>query len=137
MKKEIFALFCVLTMLASTAPIFAADATSAKAVILTDTQKQKLNSAHIDLIILIAGIDTLRGTTYKDTKKAKGLLVALYQYEKQAKKLDNAIIKYQAHPTAPANTKIKIFQKKTKQLMWKVLIKEKILKKIKPAKPKK
>ncbi len=37
MKKEIFALFCVLTMLASTAPIFAVDATTPKSV-LTDNQ---------------------------------------------------------------------------------------------------
>jgi hypothetical protein len=136
MKKEIFAMFCVLTILASTAPIFAVDATTAKPVHLSDVQNAKLNIADGQLIILIAGIETLK-TTYKNTNKAKGLLIALNQYEKQATKLDNAILKYKANPTAPANAKIKTFQKKTKELLWKVSIKEKILKKIKPVKPKK
>jgi hypothetical protein len=114
-------------MLVSATPIFAADTTTN--VVLTADQTAKLDSAQTQLTELVAKIQTLK-TTYKNTK-AKGLLVALDQYEKQAKKLNSAINKYRENPTAPADRKIKMFTAKTKQLQWKVTATEKILKKYK------
>lgn len=139
MKKELLAAVCVLTMLASTAPIFAADTTTNKNVVLTSDQIAKLTATQTKLTDLITKIEGLK-TTYKNTTKGKGLLVALNQYEKQAKNLNAAITKYLKNPTAPANNKIKAFNKKTKALQWKVAITGKVLKKIntttvKPVKP--
>ena len=89
----------------------------------------KLNST--DLVAKIEGLKT----TYKSTKKTKGLLTALNQFEKQTKKLNTAITNYKNHPTANANQKIKALTMKTKQLQWKVAVTEKILKKVTTKKP--
>ena len=133
MKKEIFALFCVLTMLASTAPIFAVDATTPKPVILDQKQTDQLALDQKNLNCLIIKIKILE-YKYKNTKKARGILVALNNYKKQAKNLRTAIKNYQKNPTAPANIKIKVFNLKVKHLQNKVLLKENLLKKIKPKK---
>ena len=134
MKKELITAFCVLTMLASTAPIFAADTTTTtKNVVLTPAQILKLNATQTQLTALVAKIDSLK-TTYKNTKD-KGLLTALNQYEKQAKTLNTTITNYKKNPTSPANIKIKTFQIKTKQLQYKVLVTAAILKKINTPKP--
>jgi hypothetical protein len=134
MKKELITAFCVLTMLASTAPIFAADTTTTtKTVVLTPAQILKLNATQTQLTALVAKIDSLK-TTYKTTKN-KGLLIALNQYEKQAKTLNTTITNYKKNPTAPANIKIMAFQIKTKQLQYKVLVTAAILKKINQPKP--
>ena len=133
MKKEIFALFCVLTMLASTAPIFAVDATTPKPVNLNPNQIKQLTDDQKNLNCLIFKINKLE-YKYKNTKKARGILVALNNYKKQAKNLRTAIKNYQKNPTAPANIKIKVFNLKVKQLQKKVVIKENLLKKMKPKK---
>ena len=135
MKKALITAFCVLTMLASTAPIFAADTTTtAKHVVLTPAQILKLNATQTQLTALVAKIDSLK-TTYKNTKNNTGLITALNQYEKQAKSLNTTITNYKKNPTAPANIKIAVFQIKTKQLQFKVSGIEKILKKINTPKP--
>jgi peptidoglycan hydrolase CwlO-like protein len=130
MRKELLAVVCVLTMLASTAPIFAAGSTNT--VVLTSEQQAKLDTMQSQLTDLLAKIQSLK-TTYKDTR-AKGLLRALTQFEKQAKRLNTTITNYEKNPTASANRKIRTFQFKTKQLQWKVAITEKNLKKAKKAK---
>jgi len=132
-KKGIIALFCVLTMLASTAPIFAVDATTPKTVTLDQKQIDQLASDQTKLTCLINKINSLEAK-YKNTKRAKGILIALNNYEKQANKLQTAITNYQKNPTAPAKIKIKLFTLKVKQLQWKVALKKKLL--IKLNKPK-
>lgn len=135
MRKQLFAAFCVLTIFASTAPIFAADTTTTpKTVVLTPDQIAKLDALQTKLTDLVAKIESLK-TTYKSTKKTKGLLTALNQYEKQANKLNTAITNYKKNPTANANNKIKALTFKTKQLQWKVTVTEKILKKVTTKKP--
>lgn len=134
MKKGLITAFCVLTMLASTAPIFAADTTTTtKNVVLTPAQILKLDATQTQLTALVAKIDSLK-TTYKNTNNT-GLITALNQYEKQAKSLNTAIINYKKNPTSPANTRISVFQIKTTQLQSKVSVTEKILKKINTPKP--
>ena len=130
MRKELLAALCVFTMLASTAPIFAAGSTNT--VVLTADQQAKLDTMQSQLTDLVAKIQSLK-ITYKDTK-AKGLLTALTQFEKQAKRLNTTITNYEKNPTASANRKIRTFQFKTKQLQWKVAVVEKNLKKVKKAK---
>jgi hypothetical protein len=135
MKKELITAFCVLTMLASTAPIFAADTTTTtKTVVLTPAQILKLNATQTQLTALVAKIESLK-TTYKNTKNNTGLITALNQYEKQAKTLNTTITNYKKNPTEPANIKISAFQIKTKQLQYKVLVTAAILKKINTPKP--
>ncbi len=135
MKKELFATFCVLTILASAAPIFAADpTTTAKHVVLTPAQILKLNATQTQLTALVAKIESLK-TTYKNQKNNTGLITALNQYEKQAKSLNTTITNYKKNPTSPANIKIVVFQIKTKQLQYKVLVTANILKKINTPKP--
>jgi hypothetical protein len=130
MKKELIAVFCVVTIFASTAPIFAADTTTTtNKVGLTPNQITKLDNTQTQLTKLVAKIEALK-KKYPNTKKNKGLLKALNQYEKQANKLNTAITNYRTNPTKPTNIKIKNFQIKTKQLQFKVLIKANILKKI-------
>jgi len=129
MRKELLAAFCVLTMLAGTAPIFAADTTNTNSVVLTTEQLAKLEVIQTQVNELLNKITTLK-TTYKSTKKTKGLLTALNQFEKQAKKLNTTVNNYKNNPTANADKKIKAFEFKTKQLEWKVKTTEKILKKI-------
>ena len=102
MRKGILAAFCVLTIMASTAPIFAADTTTTKnPVTLTDAQLTKLTAIQTKLTDLVTKIESLK-TTYKSTKKTKGLLTALNQFEKQAKSLNTAITNYKKNPTAKA-----------------------------------
>jgi len=129
MKKELFAAFCVLTISAGTAPIFAANTTTNHTVVLTTNQTAKLTATQTQLTALIANIEGLK-TTYQNTTKGEGLLVALNIYEKQATKLNTAITNYLANPTSPANAKIKNFQIKTHTLQWKVAVTAKILKKV-------
>ncbi len=134
MKKGLITAFCVLTMLASTAPIFAADTTTtAKNVVLTPAQILKLDATQTQLTALVAKIDQLK-VTYKNSKN-KGLLTKLNQYEKQAKSLNTTITNYKKNPTAPAKVKISIFQIKTKQLQYNVAVTAKLLKKINTPKP--
>ena len=128
MKKELFAIFCVVTIMAGTAPIFAANTTTTKSVVLTGNQTAKLTAVQTQLNDLITKIENLK-KTYTNTTKNKGLLTALNQYEKQATKLNTSITNYLKNPTSPANIKIKNYQIKTKQLQWKVKITEKVLKK--------
>jgi peptidoglycan hydrolase CwlO-like protein len=135
MRKQLFAVLCVLTIFASTAPIFAADTTKTPTpVVLTPDQIAKLDALQTKLTNLVAKIEGLK-TTYKSTKKTKGLLTALNQYKKQANKLNTAITNYKNHPTANAANKIKALEFKTKQLQWKVAVTEKILKKVTTKKP--
>ena len=115
-------------MLASTAPIFAVDATTPKTV-LSDNQKAQLTADQTKLHCLIKKIDKLE-TNYQNTKKAKGILIALNNYRIQAQKLDAAITKYKNNPTAPKKLKIKMFNQKVKQLQWKVALKKKLLTKL-------
>ena len=132
MRKELLAVVCVLTMLASTAPIFATG--TSNTVVLTSQQQAKLDTMESQLTDLVAKIQGLK-TTYKNTR-AKGLLRALTQFEKQATRLNTTITNYEKNPTASANRKIRTFQFKTKQLQWKVAVVEKNLKKIKAKKTK-
>jgi peptidoglycan hydrolase CwlO-like protein len=134
MRKQLFAALCVLTIFASTAPIFAADSTTTNTVVLTPDQIAKLNAIQTKLTDLVAKIEGLK-TTYKSTKKTKGLLTALNQFEKQANKLNTTITNYKNNPTANANKKIRALTFKTKQLQWKVTVTEKILKKVTTKKP--
>jgi hypothetical protein len=134
MKKGLITAFCVLTMLASTAPIFAADTTTtAKNVVLTPAQILKLDATQTQLTALVAKIDNLK-VIYKNSKN-KGLLTKLNQYEKQAKSLNTTITNYKKNPTALAKVKISIFQIKTTQLEYKVAVTAKILKKTNTPKP--
>ncbi len=134
MKKELFAVFCVVTIMAGVAPIFAANTTTNKTVGLSTNQTAKLTAVQTQLTDLITKIESLK-KTYNNTTKNKGLLTALNQYEKQAKKLNLSITNYLKNPNAPANIKIKNYQIKTKQLQWKVNATEKILKKVNTKKP--
>lgn len=134
MRKEILTAFCVLTIMASTAPIFAADITTTTPVVLTGDQLAKMTAIQEKLTDLVTKIEGLK-TTYNSTKKTKGLLTALNQFEKQAKQLNTAITNYQKNPTANANQKIKSFQYKSNSLVWKVAVTTKILKKITTKKP--
>lgn len=129
MRKKLFAAFCIVTMFASTAPIFAADPTSTNTVVLTPDQIAKLDSIQSQLNDLLTKIDDIKNT-YKGTGKGKGLLVALDQFKKQANKLNTTVTNYKNNPTAHADKRINAFQHKTKQLQWKVTVTEKILKKI-------
>ncbi len=107
-------------------------------VSLSSAQLAKLNVTQNKLNSLISKIDNLTAT-YKNNKKAKGLLVALAQYKKQAKSLNKQINYFKAHPpkykgkivNKKANVAIKNFAFKTYVLNKKVALKAKILAKIK------
>lgn len=129
MRKKLLAAFCIVTMFASTAPIFAADPTSTNTVVLTPDQIAKLDSIQTQLNDLLTKIDDIKNT-YQNTGKGKGLLTALDQFKKQANRLNTSITNYKNNPTVSADKKIKVYQMKTKQLQWKVTVTEKILKKI-------
>ena len=119
----------MLTIMASTVPVFAADTTTTTTTVtLTDAQLTKLTAIQTKLSDLGVKIESLK-TKYKSTKKTKGLLKALNQFEKQAKSLNTAITNYKTNPTANANKKIKSFQYRTNSLTWKVAVTGKILKK--------
>lgn len=136
MKKELIATFCVLTILASAAPIFAATPTTTtnKTVVLTPTQITKLNTTQKELTNLIAKIDALKAE-YNNNTKDKILLVALNHDQKQANKLNTEITNYLKNPTAPANKKINTFQIQTKELQWEVANTAQLLKKVNKPKP--
>ena len=136
MKKELIATFCVLTILASAAPIFAATPTTTtnKTVVLTPAQITKLNTTQKELNNLLTKINTLKAT-YKNTTKDKILLVALNHDQKQANKLNTEITNYLKNPTAPANKKIHTLQIQTKELQWEVAFTAQLLKKINTTKP--
>ena len=108
MRKGILAAFCMLTIMASTVPVFAADTTTTNPVTLTGAQTHKLDLIQKNLSNLITKIESLK-TTYKSTKKTKELLKALNQFEKQAKSLNTAITNYRKNPTTNANKKNQIF----------------------------
>ncbi|MGB9980153.1 hypothetical protein [Methanobacterium sp.] len=129
MNKKILASICALFILASASPIFATDATTNKTAVLTDTQLAKLNATQTKLTDLVTKIESLK-TQYGNTTKAKGLIIALNNTEKQANKLNSQITAYKANPTKPVNAKIRAFQHKTYELQWKVAVIEKILKKV-------
>lgn len=143
-------------MVAAIVPAFATDATPVNScnntkyncssnltknntatVKLTSDQLSKLNLSQTKLNTLISKIDNL-SATYKDNKKAKGLLVALAQYKKQAIKLNKQIDYFKAHPpkykgkivNKKANVTIKNFAFKTYVLNKKVALKGKILAKM-------
>lgn len=86
---------------------------------------------------MIVKIDNLTAT-YKNNTKAKGLLVALAQYKKQAIKLNKQISYFKAHPpkyhgkvlNKKANVVIKNFAFKQYILSKKVTLKAKLLAKI-------
>lgn len=134
-------------MVAAIVPAFATDASSGNttklnknhknATNLTDTQLAKLNLTQTKLDALIVKIDNLT-VTYKNNTKAKGLLVALAQYKKQAIKLNKQISYFKAHPpkyhgkvlNKKANVVIKKFEFKQHILSKKVALKAKLLAKI-------
>ncbi len=134
-------------MVAAIVPAFATDASSGnntttlkknhKTTNLTDTQLAKLNLTQTKLNALIVKIDNLTAT-YKNNTKAKGLLVALAQYKKQAIKLNKQISYFKAHPpkyhgkvlNKKANVVIKNFAFKQYILSKKVTLKAKLLAKI-------
>jgi hypothetical protein len=138
-------------MLVAIVPAFATDATSSgsnkttlnlnktnkNTTNLTDTQLAKLNLTQSKLNNLIAKIDNLTAT-YKNNTKAKGILIALAQYKKQAKKLNKQINYFKAHPpkyhgkvlNKRANVAIKNFAFKQYILNKKVTLKAKLLAKL-------
>jgi len=128
MNKKLLASACALFILASASPIFACGTTN-KTTVLTGGQLTKLNTTQTKLNNLVTKIESLK-TQYGNTTKAKGLLVALNNTEKQAKKLNDQITAYKAHPTKNANAKIRAFQHKAYELQWRVAVIQKILKKL-------
>jgi hypothetical protein len=155
--QKIFALLCSIIMVAAIVPAFASDATPVNScnntkynnctsnltknntatVNLTSAQLAKLNLTQTKLNTLITQIDNLTAT-YKSNKKAKGLLVALAQYKKQATKLNKQIDYLKAHPpkykgkivNKKVDVAIKNFAFKTYVLNKKVALKGKILAKM-------
>jgi peptidoglycan hydrolase CwlO-like protein len=67
MRKELLAALCVFTMLASTAPIFAAGSTNT--VVLTADQQAKLDTMQSQLTDLVAKIQSLKLLTKKPRLK--------------------------------------------------------------------
>ena len=68
MRKEILATFCVLTIMASATPIFAASTTTP--IVSTDSQLKKLTAIQTELTNLVVKIESLK-TTYKIQSKEK------------------------------------------------------------------
>jgi hypothetical protein len=95
-------------------------------VTLTTEQVTKLSETQTKLTTLMTKIDGLQ-STYKDTRNTHGLLMALNQFEKQAKHLDAKITNYTKNPTPPADKKIKSFQIQELHLEKNVATVEKIL----------
>lgn len=119
MKKKLLASVFVVFMLASTTPIFAVNtANTNNTAALNTTQLAKLNETQTKLTNLVANITSLQ-TTYKNVKN-KGLLVALEQFKKQAKLLNNEITLFIKHPTKNADKKIDSFVNREAQLEKKV-----------------
>lgn len=96
---------------------------TAQLQVLTDTQNK--------LTALIAKIESLK-STYGNNTKAKGLLNALDQYEKQANRLNAEISAFMQNSTVSNSTesidgRINSFVKREAALEHKVLIKERLL----------
>ena len=104
------------------------------------TSIQTLNDTQNKLTALIAKIASLKAT-YGNNTKAKGLLNALTQFEKQAIRLNSEISAFMQNPTVNNSTegRINSFVKREAALEHKVMIKERLLQKmsIKPVKEKK
>ncbi len=98
---------------------------------LTSTQIQTLNDTQNKLADLIAKITGLKAT-YGNNTKAKGLLNALTQFEKQANRLNSEISVFIQNPTINNATegRINSFVKREAALEHKVMIKERLLLKI-------
>lgn len=128
MNKKILTSMCALFILTSASPLFAHGAAD-KTAVLTDGQLTKLNATQTKLTNRVAKIERLK-TQYRNTTKAKGLLVALDKTETHANKLNSKIAAFKANPKKPVNAKIRSFQHKVAKLQWKVAVIEKILKKL-------
>lgn len=104
---------------------------------LAPQQLQTLTDTQSKLTALIATIEGLK-TTYGNNTKAKGLLNALDQFEKQANKLNSEITAFIQNPTAENSTieasnidgKINSFVKREAALEHKVAIKQQLLAKL-------
>jgi hypothetical protein len=100
---------------------------------LTAQQLQTLTDTQNKLTALIATIEGLK-TTYGNNSKAKGLLNALDQYEKQANRLNAEISAFIQNPTANGTEsidgRINSFVKREAALEHKVAIKQGLLAKM-------
>lgn len=99
---------------------------------LTPQQLQTLTDTQSKLTALIATIESLK-STYSSNSKAKGLLNALDQYEKQANRLNAEINAFIQNPTTDGNSadgRINSFVKREAALENKVAVKERLLAKI-------
>ena len=100
---------------------------------LTPEQLKTLTDTQTKLTALIATIESLKAT-YGNNTKAKGLLNALDQFEKQANKLNSEITAFIQNPTAgnctirsDINGRINSFVKREAALEHKVAIKQQLL----------
>ncbi len=106
---------------------------------LTPQQLQTLTDTQSKLTALIATIQGLK-STYATNTKAKGLLNALTQFEKQANKLNSEIAAFTQNPSLSNSTsidgRINSFVKRTAALEHKVAIKQGLLTKMSTKKAK-
>jgi len=95
---------------------------------LTSEQIQTLNNTQYKLTTLIAKIESLKAN-YTNNTKAKGLLNALDQFEKQAIRLNSEISAFMQNSTFNSSTKGRInsFEKREAAMEHKVMIKEMLL----------
>ncbi len=97
---------------------------------LTSGQLQTLTDTQTKLTALIATIEGLKAT-YGNNTKAKGLLNALDQFEKQANKLNSEITAFIQNPTVNGTDgMINSFVKREAALEHKVAIKQALLAKM-------
>ncbi len=101
---------------------------------LTPQQLQTLTDTQNKLTALIATIESLK-STYSNNTKAKGLLNALDQYEKQANRLNAQISAFMQNPIVDNSTesidgRINSFVKREAALEHKVAIKQGLLAKM-------
>lgn len=100
---------------------------------LTPQQLQTLTDTQSKLTALIATIESLK-STYSNNTKAKGLLNALDQYEKQANRLNAEISAFIQNPTVNGTEsidgRINSFVKREAALEHKVTIKKGLLAKM-------
>lgn len=103
----------------------------------TPQQLQTLTDTQSKLTALIATIQGLKAT-YGTNTKAKGLLNALTQFEKQANKLNSEITAFKQNPSLSNSTdgRINSFVKRTAALEHKVAIKQGLLTKMSTKKAK-
>lgn len=106
---------------------------------LSSQQLQTLTETQSKLTALIATIQGLK-STYATNTKAKGLLNALTQFEKQANKLNSEITVFTQNPSLNNSTsvdgRINSFVKRTAALEHKVAIKQGLLSKLSTKKTK-